>query len=272
MSVTAASRTNFREHVAFGRTGASVGRLGIGASYSVPAAPIEKAFHEFGVNLFYWGSIRRDGMKQAIRNLVPAHRDALLIALQSYDRTGPLMRVFVERGLRALGVEHSDVLILGWHNALPSPRILDAALALKAQGKIRFIAMSGHNRALHGRVADRAAELPIDILMFRYNAAHRGAETEIFPHLGRADRPGTIGYTATRWGQLLDEKHMPPGERPPTASECYRFVLSADPVDVCLIGPSTAEQMDEALKAIDDGPLSDSDMARIRRIGDHVHG
>jgi aryl-alcohol dehydrogenase-like predicted oxidoreductase len=180
------------------------------------------------------------------------------------------MRVFVERGLRGLGVDYADLLILGWFDRLPPRRILDAASELVRQGKVRFVAMSGHNRKLHGEIADRADELPIDVLMFRYNAAHRGAETDIFPHLERPGRPGTIGYTATRWGHLLDPKRMPAGERPLRASECYRFVLSSGHVDVCLAGPADAEQMDEALKALDDGPLSDEELARARRIGDHV--
>jgi aryl-alcohol dehydrogenase-like predicted oxidoreductase len=265
-------RANFREPVEFGRTGLSVGRLGIGASYKAPANAIEKAFFEYGANLMYWGSIRRSGMREAVRNIAPANREKLVVTLQSYDRTGPLMRVFVERGLRGLGVDYADLLILGWFNSLPPRRILDAAAELVRQGKVRFLAMSSHNRKLHGEIADRADDLPIDALMFRYNAAHRGAESEIFPHLERPARPGTIGYTATRWGQLLDQKRMPAGERPLTASECYRFVLSSNHVDVCLAGPSDADQMDQALRALDDGPLSDDDLARARRIGDHVRG
>ena len=36
-----------------GRTGLQVGRMGIAASYGVPAAAVERAF-EHGVNYFYW--------------------------------------------------------------------------------------------------------------------------------------------------------------------------------------------------------------------------
>ena len=39
-------------------------------------------------------------------------------------------------------------------------------------------------------------------LMVRYNAAHRGAESEVFAALG-ANRQAIIAYTATRWGLLL---------------------------------------------------------------------
>src|SRR5438105_5048302 len=111
---------DLREPVTLGRTGLKVARLGIGCSYGVGASAIEKAYHERGVNYFYWGSIRRPGMRDAIRHLVPAGREKIVVALQSYDRTGSLMRVFHERGLKALGIEYADVLIFGWFNALPA--------------------------------------------------------------------------------------------------------------------------------------------------------
>ena len=51
-----------------GRTGVSVGRVGLGASYGPGAPAYEEAF-ERGVNYFYWGSRRRSDMAQAIRTL-----------------------------------------------------------------------------------------------------------------------------------------------------------------------------------------------------------
>jgi aryl-alcohol dehydrogenase-like predicted oxidoreductase len=263
--------TDFREKTRLGRTGLAVSRLGIGASYGVGAAAIEEAFHDYGVNYFYWGSMRRGGMKKAIRNLLPTHRDELVIALQSYDRSGILMKTFHERGLKSLGIERADVLILGWHNQEPAERILSAALKLKEEGKVRYIAMSGHHRPLFGELAGQD-DSPIDIFMVRYNAAHPGAEQDIFPHIGEGERPGVTAYTATCWGKLLKPGKMPDGEAPMTASECYRFALSNPLVDLCMTGPADDEQMREALRTLKDGPLSHEDMDRVRRIGAHVHG
>ena len=81
-----------------------------------------------------------------------------------------------------------------------------------------------------------------------------------------------ISYTATRWGQLLKEGKMPPGEKPLSSTDCYRFVLSNPAVDICMTGARTLEMMRENLKTLDAGPLSDEEMARVRRIGDHVYG
>ena len=81
-----------------------------------------------------------------------------------------------------------------------------------------------------------------------------------------------MAYTATRWGHLVDPKKMPPGETPPPARDCYRFALSHPAVSLVLCGPSNREQMQEALRALDAGPLDAEEMARMHRIGNYVYG
>jgi aryl-alcohol dehydrogenase-like predicted oxidoreductase len=261
----------FREPVILGRTGLKVSRLGLASGYGVPAHAVEKAFHEYSINYFYWASPRRSGMKKALRNLAADHRDNMVVVFQSYDHLGLVMSHFHDNGLLALGLEYADVLLLGWFNHYPSPRVLEAAVKLKEQGKVRFLALSGHRRANFRELLQRA-DSPIDIFMIRYNAANRGAESEVFPYLPKERRPGITTYTATRWSQLLKARKMPQGEKPLTASECYRFVLSNPAVDLCMTGPADAQQMEEGFKALDACPLSEEEMARIRRIGDYVHG
>lgn len=260
---------SWTEPTTLGRSGLSVSRIGIGASYGVGAASIERAFHERGINYFYWGSIRRPGMRDAVRRLAATARDRIVVALQTYDRTGLLMAPFVERGLSALRIERADVLILGWRSGPVSGRVRDAADRLRDRGLVRCLAISGHDRGFLGRVAaDPAA--PFDVVMFRYNAAHRGAETDILPRLGAGARVGTIAYTATRWGQLLDPKRMPAGESAPDAADCYRFALTDPRVDMVLAGPADDAQLAAALVALDRGALPRDAMERMRRIGDHV--
>jgi predicted aldo/keto reductase-like oxidoreductase len=65
---------------------------------------------------------------------------------------------------------------------------------------------------------------------------------------------------------------MPPGEKPMTAVDCYRFVLSNPAIDVCMSGAKTLEQVRENLAVFDSGPMSEDELARMRRIGCHVHG
>ena len=252
-----------------GQTQLSVSPLGIGSSYGVGAKAIEAAYHEQGINLLYWGSVRRPGMKRAIRNL-RAHREDLVVVLQSYDRSGVMMPLFHKKGLRDLQVEYADLLLLGWYNSDPPRRIVDQALALKEAGLVRYIAISGHHRPYQGELMAREHS-PFDVVMTRYNAAHPGAEQDIFPHIPEKPR-GLMAYTATCWGRLLDAKRMPEGELPLRASECYRFALSSPHIEACMTGPKNEEELLEARKALTDGPLSPEELERIRRIGAHVHG
>lgn len=251
-----------------GRTGLKVGRLGVACSYGAPTEAFEEAF-DHGVNYFYWGSIRKTAMAEAIRNIIAmGRRDDLVIVIQSYSRSAFLMERFYHRALKTLRIDTADVLLLGWHNKPPSPAILERALKMKEKGMFRFLALSGHHRPLF---ADLARDECFDLFHIRYNAAHRGAEDEVFAKLPENQSPGIVTYTATRWSDLLKANKMPEGEPPMTAAECYRFVLSNPNVDVCMTGPENREQMREALRGFEQGALSSQEMERVHRIGDHVH-
>jgi aryl-alcohol dehydrogenase-like predicted oxidoreductase len=52
----------------------------------------------------------------------------------------------------------------------------------------------------------------------------------------------------------------------------YRFVLNNPAVDLVLMAPANAAQFRENLEEIRKGPLSEEEMARIRKFGDFVHG
>jgi len=94
--------SNFSERVILGSSGLEVRKMGIGSDAGVSARALEMAF-EKGVNYFYWGTRRREGMKEAIQNLCPRHRDDMVIALQTYDLTGVLMKKPFLRALSSSG-------------------------------------------------------------------------------------------------------------------------------------------------------------------------
>jgi aryl-alcohol dehydrogenase-like predicted oxidoreductase len=264
------SRADFHDKVTLGRSDLKVSRLGLGASFSAPTAAYEAAF-ERGVNYFYWGSLRRHFMGQAIRNLAPAHREQLVIVLQSYARLGALVGPSIERALTTLGLDYADVLLLGWHNKPPSPRMLHASLRLKERGLINHLAVSSHKRALFPRLLD---DPHVEIWHVRYNAVHRGAERDVFPHVEARqveERPGVVTFTTTRWGHLCDPKRTPAGERTPTGTDCYRFALSHPAVHVALAGPADVDQMAQALHALDLGPMHEDELAWMQRVGDAMY-
>jgi predicted aldo/keto reductase-like oxidoreductase len=262
----------FSDPVTLGKTGLRVGRLGISSSYGAPAKSYEEAC-ERGCNYVNWGTFikgRSGAMKEAIRNIVRnGKRDQLVIGLLAYSHSALLTDFFLGRGLKALGTDHIDVLLLGYFPDRPPQRVIDGALALKQKGMIRYLGVTSHHRTVFPKLHQEGL---FDVFHLRYNAAHRGAETEVFPHLDAQNREGVVSFTATRWGRLLNPKKMPPGESPPTAVDCYRFVLSHPSVDVCMMGAKNANQMRENLGLLDTDPMTEEELARMRRIGDHVYG
>jgi aryl-alcohol dehydrogenase-like predicted oxidoreductase len=255
------------QRATLGRTGLRVGRLGVAASYGVPAAAVERAF-EHGANYLYWGTFRRGWFGDAIRHLTP-QRDRFVLVIQSYTRIARLMGWSLERALRELRLDHADVLLLGlWNKPVPA-RIMDAARRLKERGLVRFLACSSHNRPV---IAQMLTGKDLDVIHFRYNAAHPGAESDIFPHIPSENPPGMVSYTATSWGQLMDPKKTPKNEKTPAAADCYRFVLTRPEVDVCMTGPANSQQMDQALEAVREGPMSEAELAWMRRVGSAIHG
>ncbi len=265
---------SFNEQAVLGRTGLKVGRLGIASGYKAPTAAIEEAF-ERGCNYFTWGTVIKGyvpGMTEALKAIAAkGQRDRLVLAAFTYAHSNFMTEKLLARGLRRAGLDHADVLVLGYFSRKPPRRLIDGALRMKEKGLVRFVGLSSHNRKLVGKLA---AEGEFDVLHFRYNAVHRGAEKDIFPGLPKetGTRPGLVCFTATSWGQLLNAKKMPPGEASAAAADCYRFVLSNPAVDVCMSGARTIEQMRENLKALDDGPMTEAEMERMRRIGDFIYG
>ncbi len=263
--------TDWTKKITLGRTGLAVSKLGLGSSYPAPTRSYEEAF-ERGVNYFYWGSRRRDLMGDAIRGIARTRRDDLVVVVQSYARFGWMVKRSVEAALRGLGIDRADALLLGWHQSEPAGRILDAALDLKERGRIGHVAVSSHNRPLFAQLL---GDPRYELFHVRYNAVHRGAEREVFPAFAGRDvaaRPGLVTYTTTRWGHLCDPARTPKGDKTPTGTDCYRFALSDPHVDVAIAGPADEAQMRQALRALELGPMSDAELAWMRRVGDHIYG
>ncbi len=262
---------DFYEKTSLGRTGLKVGRLGVSSSFGAPAEAFEEAF-EKGCNYFTWGTFikgRSSEMKKAIQRIIKkGQRDKLALAFFTYAHSHCLTEKFLVRGMKALGIEYVDVLLMGYFPKRPRQKLIDGALQLKEKGLVRFLGLSGHKRELFPWLKQEGL---FDVFHVRYNAANRGAETEVFPYMTGEDRPGIVSFTATRWGHLLNPKKMPADTPPPRAADCYRFVLSHPAVDVCMSGSKNLEEMRENLKTLALGPMSDEEMTRMKKIGDYLH-
>ena len=250
---------------ALGKTGLEVAPLGLAGSFGIDADAVERAFHELGVNYFFV-TPRMKGLTEGVRRLIAAgHRDEIVIAAGAGIPTGGRVRAAWEKQAREFGVDHIDVFHLFWVQAhwYVTGKTWPAMRALKEEGKVSALAISIHDRRMARTLVD---ELELDLLMCRYNAAHRGAERDIFDSLP-ASRPAVVAYTATRWGKLL-QSHRDLG--PMTAGECYRFALSDPRVDAVLCGARNYEELAANVASVLEGPLVGERLGQVRQFGDAV--
>jgi aryl-alcohol dehydrogenase-like predicted oxidoreductase len=248
--------------------GKTVHRYGISASYGLPEAGVREAI-DLGANYIFWSPVKKF-LKTVIKDVVMKDRERFLLA------TGPILGYFAgsvrratEKALRASGSDYLDVVQVFYAGKMSflTRSVVGELVKLREEGKARAIGVSIHDRK---RAAKLAAEGPLDFFMIRYNAAHPGAEVDIFPHLP-AKKPVIAAYTATCWNKLL---RPPKGWSGPAASpgDCYRFCLTNPNVDLVVSAPKTAAQMRENMQALTLGPLRDEEMARMRALGRAVHG
>ncbi len=251
-------------HCDLPHVGKRVLRLGIASNYGLKAAD---AFYaaERGANLWLW-TPRYKTATPVIRSVVARERDRHVVAMLGTAYTAGMVRRSVEGALRKLQLDHLDLYLLGWlgRGAAFGQGLQNELLKLKGEGKITALGCSIHDRPRAGRLA---ADSILDAFMIRYNAKHPGAEQDIFPHLA-ARNPLVLSYTNTSWRQLITP--ITGLGEPLTPAECYRFVLSSPHVHAAWTGPKDRRQLEENLAALEAGPLSEADEARIREYGRQV--
>ncbi len=250
------------------KVGKRVFRLGLSASYGLDERGAREALGA-GMNYVFWSRFAKP-LTAALRDEIRRDRERLVIAAgPTLGYTGGTVRRAAEQALRLLGTDYLDVFQLYWLGRMSAWTAGTRAelVRLRDEGKVRALGVSIHDRRRAGRLAE---DSPLDLLMIRYNAAHPGAERDVFPHLGKR-RPAVVAYTATSWRKLL---RAPRGWRRPvaTAGDCYRFCLTSPHVDVALSAPGNAENLRANLASLQKGPLSDDEMAFMRDLGRAVHG
>ncbi|MDE2963221.1 MAG: hypothetical protein OXU26_04855, partial [Acidobacteriota bacterium] len=141
----------------------------------------------------------------------------------------------------------------------------------KAQdrGRVGAIGLTTHQRGLALRIL---RERRLDLLMTRYNAAHRGAEDRIFPEAAEQRTP-LVAFTALRWCDLLKPTPQDPAEfTPPPVRDWYRFVLAHPSVSIALAAPGNRSELLHTLGLLDDWrPPTPTELQAMRAHGDRVH-
>ena len=141
-------------------------------------------------------------------------------------------------------------------------------------GSLGMLGLTSHQRPLAAKWATERAEdgtWRLHMLMIRYNAAHIGAEEDVFPVTSELGIP-VVTFTGLRWRDLLRATpDDPPGRDPPSAADCYRFCMAHPAVSVALAAPNGRTELVEALQALESGPPSDRWMRSMRAHGRRVH-
>jgi aryl-alcohol dehydrogenase-like predicted oxidoreductase len=248
--------------------GQRVHRVGLVGNFGIEPKTFEAAL-DAGLNYVFW-TPKMTKVTPVLKAALKKNRTSIVLATgPTFSFFGGSLRSGTEKILRLLDIEYIDILQQFWLGkwSAQTGATTEALAELKESGKVRLIGTSIHDRERAGQLA---ADRAYDMLMVRYNAAHPGAEVDIFPHVDPMQTM-VVSYTATRWRKLLKR---PRGWDGPiaTAADCYRFSLSRAEVDLSLMGVKTHAQLEENLKGLEKGPMTGEEMSWMREFGRAVHG
>jgi len=220
---------------------------------------VERAV-ERGINYLNWcGHV--DGLSRAVARMGGARRD-VVVAAQFQARSGREAEREFAWMLAELKTDWIDVLTLyyvesesEWSEITAPGGVWDYLAEEKRRGRLKRIGLTSHQRRLAARWVESGK---LDLLMIRYNAAHRSAEEEVFPVARQRNIP-VVTFTGLRWKALLQRTpDDPPGFSPPSAVDCYRFCLSQPDVTVALMAPGNRAELEEDLRLLDDWGAQDA--------------
>ncbi|HEY1860122.1 MAG TPA: aldo/keto reductase [Gemmataceae bacterium] len=253
-------------------------RLGLASRGNTHLA-MDDVFHAVnrGINFLNWCGTPNP-FAQALTELGPL-RAEVMICVQFEARTSTDARAELAHILRELRTDYLDALTFyyveepsEWRQLTERGGALEYCRAAQRDGTVRLLGLTSHQRPLAAEIAKTGL---LDLLMIRYNAAHRGAETEMFPVTDALKMPVVV-YTCLRWGGLLRATpDDPPGFEAPRAPAWYRFALQSPSVAVALMAPENRAELEEDLTVLDaPGPLPAEEYQRLAEHGRRVrkHG
>lgn len=259
----------------FGALG-PVCRLGLATRGTGGLAPADvRHALDRGINFLNWCG-NPDALSETIATLGTRRRN-VVVCVQFEARTAADAEAELRRILDELRTDYVDVLTFyyveaeeEWREIIGPGGALEFCRAAKAAGRVRMLGLTSHQRPL---AATWARGGLLDMLMIRYNAAHRGAEREVFP-VTEALRMPVVAYTALRWGALLrPTRDDPEGFAVPRAAAWYRFALQNSAATVVLMAPESRAELDGDLTVLEAaGPLSAEEYAALAAHGQRVRG
>ena len=226
--------------------GRPVCRLGL-ASYGKTSITPEDIFHAIGrgINFLNWagladGPAGGDAFTGAVAALGP-DRPSVVVCVQFGSRRASDAAAELGSVLATLGTDYIDVLTLyyverpgEWRRSRRRAGVRYLRDA-KRDGTVRRLGVTSHQRKLAATMAESGL---LDLVMVRYNAAHRGAERDVFP-VTKLRRDGRDRVHRPAGRLIRPTTDDPPGFPVPRAPDWYRFVLQHPAVAVAVAAPQS---------------------------------
>lgn len=211
----------------------------------------------------------QDVIGYALRKL--NHPAALFAADKVWTSSGARGPAQIETSRQRWQVPRFDLLQV--HNLLSWEEHLRTLLAMKAEGRVRYVGITTSEGRRHSEIERIMREHPLDFVQVTYNAVDREVEARILP-LARERGIGVIVNRPFRQGALIDrvKRHPLPGWAAETdcanwAQLLLKFIVSHPAVTCAIPATSKVAHLRENMGAMQ-GVLPDEAMRR--RIAAHV--
>jgi len=259
------------------KQGKTTSILGLAANDEMDIDCLQIAL-EAGINYFFFYNSQYSNFLNGLKTISLTNREQIIIATGSETRNIGILRSYIEEVLRKLNTDYIDIFYLEYispsYDGAEVEAALDELYSLKEKGILRYVGVTTHNRPVALKFIDsdrsQGVFLRCDVLMHRYNIAHRKAEEDILPRAKKANIP-VIAFTSTRWGSLLNGH--PDWKYPPAkATDCYRYVLQNPAIHLTLTSPNNSKQLQENLAALNNSQLTPQEINHWRSYGDLIYG